>query len=94
MILLVLMLMFGPCEVDGEQGIEMYDGTCMTPSLYDETFGAEALAEVPSLAIPEQSVAEVYNLQSAPVASQRLIGVGLVEEPFTFVEFINKIYAN
>ena len=78
----------------GEQGFVMIDGTCMTPSLYDERFSAEALAEVPSLADPDQSVAEVYEITpaSAP-ASAREIGDGLVTQTFTFDEFVANLWA-
>lgn len=76
-------------EVTGEPGLQMVSGECVTPAEYDEIFGFENLSEVPSLMNPELSVAEVYGLTPDPTpASQRPLGEGLVDEPFTFVRTV------
>jgi len=70
------------CEVDGEVGMTTAWGECMTPTLYDETFSADALAEVEVHTLPGHTVAEVYGIVD-DVPSDREIGHGM-GELFTF----------
>ncbi len=70
-------------EVTGEPGLRMGSGECITPAEYDAIFSTEALAEVDSHVYPDQSVAEVYEVEEEP-ASERQLGDGLVRETFTF----------
>ena len=80
-------------EADGTEGFAMPDGECVTPADYDAMFSYEILAETPigsqwdQTPYAGQSVAEVYDLAPEPVASERILGVG-VSEPFTFVEAV------
>ena len=79
----------GRCvEADGTEGLSAGDGQCITPADYDELFSYENLAAIEALNPHDGSttVAEVYNIDPELPASLRLLGVGLVEVPFTFVE--------
>ncbi len=73
------------CEVEGEIGFVTVDSTCMTPSRYDAMFSYENLSTIPLQDGSGESIAEAYGITSASApASERLLGVGLVEEPYTF----------
>ncbi len=61
---------------DDCNGIIMYDGVCMTVDLYNETFSFENLSTVPSLAFPDLSVAEVYDIVND--------GIEAADRPRTF----------
>lgn len=77
-------------EVTGEPGLPSIDG-CITPAEYDEMFSYENLSTVPSLSPLYETVAEAYNITpESPVARDRLIGVGLVEVPFTFKDAVRQ----
>lgn len=82
-----LLLALTLCGTPDDPGITMYDGTCMTISRYNATFSAEALATVPSLTLPDRSVAEVYDIVPG-VAADRLLGAGLSAYPFTFRQWV------
>ena len=78
----------GGCfEADGTFGISTAWGECVTPADYAERFSFEALSEVDS-ATGAGSVAEVYNLEPSTPANERLIGVGIIDNPFTFDEYV------
>ncbi len=77
----------GQCadEVTGEPGLQMLTGECITPAEYDIIFSVEALTLVESHTHPGQSVAEVAGLlEDTTPASDRLLGVGLVDQPVSF----------
>jgi hypothetical protein len=61
----------------------------MTPSLYDERFSFESLDATPSVISGQEdiSIAELYNVQD-DTPTERLIGVGLLENPRTFTEIV------
>ena len=82
----------GQCadEVTGEPGLLMLTGECITPAEYDIIFSVEALAQVPHPHYPGQSVAEVAGLIGDPTpASERLLGVGLVDQPASFRQLVH-----
>lgn len=75
----------GTCiEADGTPGLSSADGSCVTAADYDEMFSYENLSTIPSQNDSTKSVAEVYDINLEVPASLRLLGIGLVDEPFTF----------
>lgn len=80
----------GTCvEADGTAGLVGGDGQCITPADYDILFGYDNLAATRLQTDESQSVAEAYNITpDGPSASERLLGEGLVEVPFTFVDAV------
>jgi hypothetical protein len=75
----------GTCvEQNGAPGFGMPDGECITVADYDEMFSYENLSSIPSLTNPSLSIAEEAELEPDVSASERLLGIGLVDEPFTF----------
>jgi hypothetical protein len=80
-----------PCadEITGEPGLQMATGECITPAEYDIIFGYENLAATPSYTVEGKSVAEVYGItpDDGP-ASQRPLGDGVTDEPFTFARTV------
>ena len=85
----------GTCtEADGTQGLSQADGECITPADYDILFGFENLSTVPLLYDPSVTVAAQYDIGPEAPASTRLIGVGLVAEPTTYLAIVNgwKLY--
>lgn len=81
----------GTCvEQDGAPGFGMPDGQCRTVADYDEMFGFANLSQIESRspAFEGKSVAEVYNLKPDVLASERLLGEGLVEQPRSFSELL------
>ena len=80
----------GTCvEADGTLGLSTFDDLCITAADYDLIFGYENLSTIPSHVFPTRSVAEVYNIDSDVPASLRLLGIGVVDEPFTYWETVN-----
>lgn len=84
----------GSCtEADGTPGMARFDGTCTTAAEYDELFSVENLSTVPSALNPDISIAEEAGLvDDGVVASEKPRGVGLVEEPITFAEDVERLY--
>ena len=81
------------CEIDGEAGFVTIDGSCMTPSRYDEMYSYENLSTIPSWYDPSISIAEAAGMvPDDTLASDRLLGIGLVEEPFTFKEYVVRLW--
>ena len=82
----------GSCiEPDGSTGRVGIDGTCTTAADYDVLFSYELLAATTSLVVDGRSVAEVYGITpETPPASTRPIGDGLVEEPRSFRQILNR----
>jgi len=80
----------GTCMQDGEAGLSMADGQCVTAADYDILFSYDSLSEVESQipAYAGRSVADVYLIDPVVPASLRMLGIGLVE-PFTFIELVN-----
>lgn len=70
----------GVCVVDGEEGIPMADGTCMTPSRYDDVFSASALAEVASQAVEGATVADLCDLGNTPASHRSAASMRTFEE--------------
>ena len=82
----------GTCVTDaGDPGFWSADETCITAQVFDEVMSAEALSEVPSLTIDGASVTEVYDLQDTPVASERPLGVGLVDDPVSYKQLLSGV---
>ncbi len=79
----------GTCMQDGEPGLSMADGQCVTAADYDAMFSYEALTQVESLipAYTGRSVADVYLIDPVIPASLRMLGVG-VGERCTFLELV------
>lgn len=76
-------------EVTGEPGLPNGTGECITPAEYDALFSYENLSTIPSLTNPSLSIAEEAGLEpTSPAASDRPLGVGLVETTFTFRELV------
>lgn len=69
----------------GAEGIVILTGECVTPAVYDDWFSFENLSKVPTLI--GASVAEVYVIEPAPVASVRPRVFQGAPEP-TFVEYV------
>ena len=83
----------GVCwEADGTEGFSHYDGECITPADYDAMFSFEALDAIPSVIFPDRSIAEVAGITPDPPASERLLGVGLVAEPRTFIDYVRRAH--
>ena len=84
----------GTCvEAGGAPGLSTFDGQCVTEADYDIIFGYENLASVSSLVDPSRSVVEVRHIDSVIPASLRLVGVGVLDEPFTFRALVNGMVA-
>lgn len=87
----------GVCwEADGTEGLSTFDYQCMTPADYDEIFSYENLAATESVRPFDdgRSIADVYELvEDETPASERELGAGLVDVPFTFAETVRSAHA-
>jgi hypothetical protein len=82
-------------EADGATGFAGGDGQCVTAADYDVLYGFENLSVQPDTTNPEQSIAETYGLVDDGVsASDRKLGVGLVDEPFTVNERLEELFGD
>lgn len=60
------------CVEDGQPGMIVVDGSCLTAAEYDVIFSYEALDLIPSGVIDGVSVADIYGLDpNGPRASER-----------------------
>lgn len=76
-------------EADGTEGLAAFDGQCVTPADYAEIYSFENLDAHPSQGDPSVSIAEAAGITAdSPPADERLLGVGLVEEPQTFRQIV------
>jgi hypothetical protein len=93
-------------EADGTEGIATFDGQCLTPADYDAIYSFENLSQLPTAqtcwpgtgcAVGDagvESIAESAGMTPADdPASERPLGDGLVDEPFTFVEAVERAHA-
>jgi hypothetical protein len=77
----------GTCtDAEGNPGVWSVTPPCYTAEVYDEAFSVENLAEV----YGDEKV-ETWNLDPTIQPSERLLGVGLVREPFTFRDYVAAI---
>ena len=82
----------GSCVEDGEPGLYNGAGECITAAEYDILFGYDNLSTVLTQNPFDgaTTVAEVANIHPhSKSASQRLIGVGLIETPTTFIRILS-----
>ncbi len=77
----------GTCtDAEGNPGVWSVGPPCYTAEVYDEAFSVENLAEV----YGDETV-DSWELDPVILPSDRLLGVGIVREPFTFRDYVAAI---
>ncbi len=74
----------GTCTDEaGNPGVWSVTPPCYSADVYDEAFSIENLSVVYG-----ETKVETWNLDPTIQPSDRLLGVGLVREPFTFKDYV------